>query len=31
MYGFGEFTLLGGRNMFHNVTTSVYCIVKREA
>jgi hypothetical protein len=28
MYGFGEFTLLGGRNRFHNYTTSIYALVR---
>lgn len=29
MYGFGEFTQLGGRNFFHNYTSSIYCLVRR--
>ena len=29
MYGLGEFAMLGGRNCFHNYTTSLYVIVKR--
>lgn len=30
MYGFGELTTqLGGRNRFHNYTTSLYCIVNK--
>lgn len=29
MYGFGEFTELGGKNFFHNYTTSIYCLVRR--
>jgi hypothetical protein len=28
MYGFGEFTLLGGKNYFHNYTTSIYALVR---
>jgi len=28
MYGFGEFTLLGNRNHFHNYTTSIYALVR---
>ncbi len=28
IYGFGEFTLLGGRNCFHNYTTSIYALVR---
>jgi hypothetical protein len=31
MYGFGEFGPLNGKNMFHNYTTSIYAIVKKEA
>jgi hypothetical protein len=30
MYGGGEFTMLGGRNWFHQVTSSLYVIVKRD-
>ena len=30
MYGFGEFAQLGGRNYFHNYTTSLYCLVKKQ-
>lgn len=29
MYGFGEFTLLGGRNYFHNYTTSIYALLRK--
>lgn len=29
MYGFGEFTQLGGRNFFHNYTSSIYCLLRR--
>lgn len=29
LYGFGELTMLGGRNRFHNQTTSVYALVRR--
>ncbi len=29
MYGFGEFARTGGRNRFHNYTTALYVIVKR--
>lgn len=28
MYGYGEFTLLGGRNRFHNYTTSLYVLTR---
>lgn len=28
MYGFGEFTLLNGKNYFHNYTTSLYALVR---
>ena len=28
MYGFGEFTLLGGKNCFHNYTTSIYALTR---
>ncbi|MSR39699.1 MAG: hypothetical protein EXS02_12790 [Planctomycetes bacterium] len=28
MYGFGEFARLGGRNQFHNYTTSLYVITR---
>lgn len=28
IYGFGEFTLLGGKNHFHNYTTSIYALVR---
>jgi len=31
MYGFGEITLLGGRNVFHNYTTSLYVLVRRRS
>ena len=30
MYGFGEITQLGGRNMFHNYTTSLYVFTRRQ-
>jgi len=29
MYGYGEFTVLGGQNRFHNYTSSIYAIVKK--
>lgn len=29
MYGFGEFTMLGGRNYFHNYTTSIYALLRK--
>jgi small ligand-binding sensory domain FIST len=29
MYGYGEFTLLGGKNRFHNYTTSLYVLVRK--
>jgi hypothetical protein len=28
MYGFGELTVLGGRNLFHNYTTSLYVLTR---
>jgi hypothetical protein len=28
MYGFGELTILGGRNLFHNYTTSLYVFTR---
>jgi len=28
MYGFGEFTRLQGKNLFHNYTTSIYAIIR---
>lgn len=31
MYGFGEITQLGGRNMFHNYTTSLYVFTRKQA
>jgi small ligand-binding sensory domain FIST len=31
MYGFGEITVLGGRNLFHNYTTSLYVLTRPEA
>lgn len=31
MYGFGELTILGGRNMFHNYTTSLYIFTRPPA
>lgn len=30
MYGYGEVTQLGGRNRFHNYTTSLYAITRRK-
>ena len=30
MYGFGEFTQLGGRNRFHQFTTSLFLILRKE-
>jgi hypothetical protein len=30
MYGFGEITILGGRNEFHNYTTSLYVLTRTE-
>lgn len=30
LYGFGEFARLGNRNYFHNQTTSLYIIVKKQ-
>lgn len=30
MYGFGEITVLGGRNWFHNYTTSLYVLTRPE-
>lgn len=30
MYGFGEFTQLNGKNLFHNYTTSIYVLVRGE-
>ena len=29
MYGFGEFARLGGKNMYHNYTTSLYAIYRK--
>lgn len=29
MYGFGELTILGGRNVFHNYTTSLYIFTRK--
>lgn len=29
LYGFGELAMLGGRNRFHNQTTSVYVLVRK--
>jgi len=29
MYGFGEFSQLKGKNLFHNYTTSIYVLVRR--
>ena len=31
MYGGGELCMLGGRNMLHSFTTSLYVIVERES
>jgi len=31
LYGYGEFTLLGGKNVFHNQTTSLYVLTRLEA
>jgi len=31
MYGFGEITTLGGRNVFHNYTTSLYVLSRRSS
>ncbi|MCO6478433.1 MAG: FIST C-terminal domain-containing protein [Phaeodactylibacter sp.] len=30
MYGFGEFTTLNGKNLFHNYTTSIYVLARKE-
>lgn len=30
LYGYGEFTLLGGKNVFHNQTTSLYVLTRPE-
>lgn len=30
LYGYGEFTLLGGKNEFHNQTTSLYVLTRSE-
>lgn len=30
LYGYGEFTLLGGKNVFHNQTTSLYVLTRTE-
>ncbi len=30
MYGFGEFARLGGRNTFHNYTTAIYTLCRRQ-
>lgn len=30
LYGHGEFTLLGGKNVFHNQTTSLYVLTRSE-
>jgi hypothetical protein len=30
MYGFGEFTRLEGKNLFHNYTTSIYALVRHK-
>ena len=30
MYGFGEITILGGRNLFHNYTTSLYVFTRKD-
>jgi hypothetical protein len=29
MYGFGEFTRLKGKNLFHNYTTSIYALIRQ--
>lgn len=29
MYGFGEFTSLKGKNLFHNYTTSIYALIRK--
>jgi hypothetical protein len=29
LYGFGEFTQLSGRNLFHNQTTSIYALTRK--
>lgn len=29
LYGFGEMTMLGGRNLFHNQTTSLYVLTRK--
>jgi len=29
MYGFGEFARLGGRNTYHNYTTAIYALYRR--
>ncbi|MCG8331686.1 MAG: hypothetical protein MI974_28610, partial [Chitinophagales bacterium] len=29
MYGFGEFTRLNDKNLFHNYTTSIYALVRK--
>lgn len=31
LYGYGEFALLGGRNVFHNQTSSLYVLTRSEA
>ena len=31
MYGYGEFTLLGNRNRFHNYTSSIYALIRRSS
>lgn len=30
MYGYGEFTLLNEKNYFHNYTSSIYALIKKE-
>ncbi len=30
LYGYGEFTMLGGKNVFHNQTTSLYVLTRTE-
>jgi hypothetical protein len=30
MYGFGEYARLGGANTYHNYTTAIYALYRRE-
>jgi hypothetical protein len=30
IYGFGEFARLGGRNEYHNYTTALYVVYRRD-